>query len=163
MKTVFPAICIIAAAVSTIYLFSINYTAGMIQAAVMLCLVLIGLMIYAFRTARLKKRVREASKYFAESDRAERPFPALVCNKDGSIVWFNGLFEKDVLGSENVKTNNVSEFIGDIAPESLCTAEYGTRAKSKKKNPRIVCSSLTIRKLRNSPRSTSTHDRLSFR
>ena len=126
MKTVFPAICIIAAAVSTIYLFSINYTAGMIQAAVMLCLVLIGLMIYAFRTARLKKRVREASKYFAESDRAERPFPALVCNKDGSIVWFNGLFEKDVLGSENVKTNNVSEFIGDIAPESLCTAEYGT-------------------------------------
>ncbi|MBR5976685.1 MAG: hypothetical protein IK046_02685, partial [Clostridia bacterium] len=108
MKTVYPAICIIAAAVSTVYLFSVNYTAGMIQAAVLLCLILIGLIIYAFRTARLKKKVREASKYFAESDRAERPFAALVCSKDGSVVWFNELFEKDVLGSETVKTGNVS-------------------------------------------------------
>ncbi|MBR5015193.1 MAG: DHH family phosphoesterase, partial [Clostridia bacterium] len=126
MKTVYPAICIIAAAVSTVYLFSVNYTAGMIQAALLLCLILIGLIIYAFKTARLRKKVREASKYFAESDRAERPFAALVCSKDGSVVWFNELFEKDVLGSETVKTGNVSEFIGDSSLESLCAAAHGT-------------------------------------
>ena len=125
-KTVFPAVCILAAAASTVYLFTLNYTAGMIQAAVLLCLCLAGLIIYAFRTARLKRTVRDTSKYFEDDGRAVRPFPTVICTEDGSISWFNEHFEKDVLGSETVKSGNVSEFIGDIPIESLCAAEAGT-------------------------------------
>ncbi|MCR4747405.1 MAG: DHH family phosphoesterase [Clostridiales bacterium] len=125
-KTVFPAVCILAAAASTVYLFTLNYTAGMIQAAVLLCLCLAGLIIYAFRTARLKRTVRDTSKYFEDDGRAVRPFPVVICTEDGSISWFNEQFEKDVLGSETVKSGNVSEFIGDITTESLCAAEAGT-------------------------------------
>ncbi|MBQ2092655.1 MAG: hypothetical protein II473_05695, partial [Clostridia bacterium] len=78
-KTVFPAVCILAAAASTVYLFTLNYTAGMIQAAVLLCLCLAGLIIYAFRTARLKRTVRDTSKYFEDDGRAVRPFPVVIC------------------------------------------------------------------------------------
>ena len=125
MKTVFSVICIVAAAISTLYVFSLNYTAGMIQAIVLLCLCLSGLVIYAFKTMSLKKMAKNASEYFTTEGSAERPFPAIVCYANGDIAWFNKNFENEVLGDEVVKHGNISEFIGNISLDTICLAQFG--------------------------------------
>lgn len=126
MKTVFSVVCVIAAALSTIYMFSVNYTVGMIQALVFLCLCLAGLIIYAFKTTSLKRSVKRASKYFDNEENTERPFPAIVCSEDGEILWYNKAFGNDVLSTGLVKQGYISEFIGDISLPTLFTAKDGT-------------------------------------
>lgn len=125
MKTVFSVVCLVAAAISTLYVFSLNYTAGMIQAIVLLCLCLAGLIIYAFKTMSLKKIARNASEFFTADGSTERPFPAIVCYANGEIAWFNRYFETDVLGEDIVKSGKISEFIGDISLQTLVSAQYG--------------------------------------
>lgn len=97
MRVVFPIICIAAAAASTVYLLMQNYYAGLVQAGVLVCLLLAGILLFAFRTTRLKRAVRAASRYFSEDSMTERPFPAVICSDKGSILWFNKLFENEVL------------------------------------------------------------------
>lgn len=125
MKTVFSVVCLVAAAISTLYVFSLNYTAGMIQAIVLLCLCLAGLIIYAFKTMSLKKIARNVSEFFTADGSTERPFPAIVCYANGEIAWFNRYFETDVLGEDIVKSGKISEFIGDISLQTLVSAQYG--------------------------------------
>lgn len=126
MRTVFSVVCLLAAAISTLYVFSVDYTAGMIQAIILLCLCLAGLVIYAFKTVSLKKMAKNASKYFKADGNTERPFPAIVCGADGNIAWFNELFEKDVIGDAAVKNSKISEFVGEVSLKLLCEAQFGT-------------------------------------
>ncbi len=142
MKTVFSVICLVAAAISTLYVFSINYTAGMIQAAVLLCLCLIGLIIYAFKTASLKKISKKASEFFTVDGSTERPFPAIVCYANGEIAWFNRYFETDVLGNDIVKSGKISEFIGDISLDTLASAQYGMSVNYGEKKYTVYASNI---------------------
>ena len=142
MKTVFSIVCVLAAAASTVYMFSLNYTAGMIQALVFLCLCLAGLIIYAFKTTSLKRAVKRASKYFDNEENSERPFPAIVCDEEGQVIWYNKAFGSDVLSTGLVKQDNICEFVGDISLTTLFTAKGGTSVKYLDRNYVVYCDNI---------------------
>ena len=127
MKTAISVVSIIAAALSTLYLFTIDYTIALVQAALFLSILLVWLIVSAFKTASLKKSVKRASKYFEQPGvLGERPFPAVLCDANGEIVWFNDAFGKNVLGESVIKSGNIVEFIKDVSLETLCITENGT-------------------------------------
>lgn len=128
MKTVFSVICLLAGAASTVYMFLYgDVRVAMIQAAVLLLLCLIWLILLAFKTATLKKNVKRASRYLENKEGAERrPFPTLVCDGKGEIVWFNELFKFSVLGENLVHTGHIKEFFGDITLDTLILSQDGT-------------------------------------
>ena len=128
MKAVYSLLCLLAAAASTVYMaLYLDRKIAMIQAVVFLALCLMWLIIYAFKTATLKKNVARASKYLENKEGAEtRPFPTLVCDGKGDIIWYNELFGKSVLGEELIHSGNIKEFIGDISIETLKLSTEGS-------------------------------------
>ncbi len=128
MKTVFSLLCLLAGVASTVYMYLYgDQQVAMIQGAVVIILCLIGLLFLAFRTASLKKKVKRASKYLDNSDGAEkRPFPTLVCDGKGEIIWFNELFKTNVLGEQLVRTGHIKEFFDDITLGTLILSKDGT-------------------------------------
>lgn len=135
MKTAFSVFCILAAVASTVVAFHFNTTIGIIQACVFAALMIVAFVLFFVKTKGIKDTARRASKYFESTGNSDRlPLPALVADENGTVVWYNSLFENEVLPSEIISDDRLSDIIGDIGFDVLCAAERGTNIIYNKKN-----------------------------
>lgn len=127
MKTAFSVLCGLAAVASTVAVFYFNTTIGIIQACIFAALMIAAFIVWFVKTRSIKEMARRASKYFETTGRSDGlPMPALVADENGTVIWFNSLFENEVLPGDVVSNEQLSDILGDIRFEVLCAAEHGT-------------------------------------
>ncbi|MBO5066365.1 MAG: DHH family phosphoesterase [Clostridia bacterium] len=59
--------------------------------------------------------------------------PAVVCNKEGTIIWFNQLFQQEVIDDYDIKKLSMSDFFEDFSFEKLSEERVSDAVFSDKK------------------------------
>lgn len=135
MKTVISVLCVLAGIASTVAVFYFNTTIGIIQACVFFALMIAAFTVVFLKTRSIKDTARRASKYFEGAGESRNlPVPALIVDGNGNVVWYNRLFESDVLPEDVISSTQLSDIIGDVSFDTLCNSEHGTNIIYDKKN-----------------------------
>lgn len=89
-------------------------------------LCLIANIVYSFSTfKKIQKAIQHINKNVVLDDSEKNliSLPAVVCNNKGDIIWFNHLFQQDILDEYDVKKLSICDFFKDFSFQKL--AEEG--------------------------------------
>ena len=126
VTTVLAILIMLAAAASTVVLYSYNTLAGIIQLIVFLALIIAYFVFWFSKKRYYDSVVKAADKYFASHGGAESyPMPVAVVGKNGTIVWYNDLFRVSMMGNNLISSGKISEFIGDVPYLDVCRMSNG--------------------------------------
>ncbi len=62
----------------------------------------------------LKKTVEIINSHFAEKNDnrlSAIPLPFIVCSHDGAVVWYNSLFETEIIGDKQLSSKQIASFV----------------------------------------------------
>ena len=97
--------------------FVYSRTAGFIELAVVLCAVVIAMLWFSDSVERKKEYLRMIENALTQggedySRLASFPFPAVLAESDGAVVWFNKAFEDVTADFPQADCTAISEYIG---------------------------------------------------
>lgn len=126
VTSILACLILLAAAASTIVLYTYNTMAGLAQLAVFLVLLIAFVVFWYSKRRYYNAVIRSAEKYFESHGGATSyPVPVAVVGRNGNIVWYNDLFRVTMMGNNLISTGKISEFIGDIPYEEVCRRNGG--------------------------------------
>ncbi len=108
-----------------VFVIATFFTASKVLAVIEL-VVLIGVVVAVFAytdlfNARKQKILSHISSSldFIGGNASDFPLPIAVCKADGSIIWFNGLFEDNVIGSNASGYSEISAMFNNAGMETI--------------------------------------------
>ena len=126
MSAALIIISILASAGLVAILFYFSIPAGAVALCVFSVLWVLGLWNYFSKIRYNREVVRSANQYFDTHGGSQSfPMAVAVAGKDGSIIWYNQLFEKQMLSGRHLASGNISEFIGSREPSAFLNKPEG--------------------------------------
>ena len=126
VSSVLACLILLAAAASTVALYTYNSLWAIIQLAVVLLLLAAWLLTWYSRKRYNDSVIKAADSYFESHGGANGyPMPVAVIGRNGNIVWYNDLFRVSVMGNNLITTGRISEFLGDTPYLDVCRMSDG--------------------------------------
>ena len=114
LHPMFPVVILFSLAVSVTSFYLNQYVIA--YAELVLGLLLAVLVFFAEKRNfhDLKKTVEILNSHIVSNDDdrvSAIPLPFVVCDKDGGIIWYNKLFELDLLGDKGLTNKQIKSFV----------------------------------------------------
>ena len=114
LHPLFPVVVLFSLAVSATSLYLRQYTIAYIEFGLGILLSVIILLAERSNFHDLKKTVSILNNHVV-SQREDRvsaiPLPFVICTAAGGIIWYNNLFEREVIGSEDLTSRQIRSFV----------------------------------------------------
>lgn len=114
LHPMFPVVVLFSLAVSATSFYLREYTIAYIELGLGVLLAVIVLLAERKSFGELKKTVEILNSHIVsqEGDRVSSiPLPFVICSGSGSIVWYNDLFEREILGDGELSAKQIRKFV----------------------------------------------------
>ncbi len=112
-----------------------NWQIAVVQAILLVAISFSGIIRTRLVNEKLKRAVKKTASYldFSQKNALQGfPFPVIVTEDNGKILWCNDLFYKNVIADKQLQTDNIRQFIGKNLSEFLSTGKNITEYNEKK-------------------------------
>ncbi|HPY99934.1 MAG TPA: DHH family phosphoesterase, partial [Clostridiales bacterium] len=126
MSVLVTVAALVLSAVLTGVLFYYNLTAGIIAAVLFLCLLAATVRSYLGRNKRLKQFVEKSGAYFStQGGKQTYPMPVVVVDEKGLLIWYNRLFEEEMVPEGTLPQDHLSQYLGKVKVQDIAEQKDG--------------------------------------
>lgn len=139
----FPVVVLFSAAVSGTSFYLGQFTIACIEFALGIILAVLVFVAEHKNFSDLKKTVEILNSHIVErnDDRLSGiPLPFVICSPDGGIIWYNDLFEKEIIGDKELSAKQIRSF---VPSEKLNNSEKSFNANYNGKRFTVYISKIT--------------------
>ncbi len=122
LAVVIALICIIATAVTGNPVFAV---VELLLLAAVIALVFVFFDITISKKQKMLNRVSSNLNFWGSRETNNFPLPVVLCQRDGSIEWFNSLFEEQVAGTNSAAYAELSETLRTMGTDAIVDSASG--------------------------------------
>ncbi len=125
----------ILAVVFTAIMSHYNWQVAVAQVCFIALISIAGMVRTKLINEKLKRAVKKTANYLDFSQKSSLdgfPFPVIVAEDNGKILWCNDLFYKSVIEDKQLQSDNIEQFIGASLAQLLSTDNYLIEYNGKK-------------------------------
>lgn len=143
LHPMFPVVVLFSVAVSGTSFYLRQYMIACIELALGIILSVLVFIAEHKNFGDLKKTVEILNSHIVErnDDRLTGiPLPFVICSPDGGIIWYNDLFEKEIIGDKELSSKQIRAF---VPSEKLTNSEKSFNANYNGKRYTVYVSKIT--------------------
>ncbi len=106
--------------------FTASKWLAVVEFLILIAVVVLALLYLDTFSARKQKMLNGISSgldFMGSDSSGDFPLPVAICKRDGTVIWYNSSFEKDVVGSNPSGYSELTSFLNNVGMDSLLNSE----------------------------------------